>query len=652
MIGQTEVTVCPISIHTSGYCDIIGHKIEFSENSNEVGENLRLPLLLPKDLSFKNKLMITFVLVTFLPAIILQYFTYYNWSQAMSNKINDLVQYNLIQTNKNLNMALSAYSDTLFQVFSNDEVIQSVHHFLYDTDAESLLYASKLRSLLAGYTYSKEGIRSLSFFSKSGRIIAFDRATGSSIDTLWNHIPGESRNVFAERLSRETQGALITPTEQVSDGQFVFHIARKLTGYANGQLEDLGYIIISIDEAVLSQSINFSGLENRSSMTSSINFLMNSEQNLISFFDKSRIGKPLSELIPELKPGGSQLGDRAVVLGQPSIVNVFVNEKTGWSIVNVTNESELFAEMYRMQRINLIAGAAMITITTLLIIYFSGLLTQSINKIVDVMKLAQRGILTAKIDHPFNDEFSVIVSSYNKMMVRISELMNETKLAVQKQKESEIRSLEAQINPHFLYNTLDSINWMAIEKEEYEISRMLSGLAQILRYSISQSNKLVYVDEEIQWLGQYLFLQKSRFDDAFEFQIEVGSGLQGVRLYKLLLQPFIENSIIHAFSGRKSGGKLCIRFRKAADDRLYIEIEDNGRGMSALQVKRLMEGSAASTDAKGSGIGVRNVLDRLELYYGDQAGIEITSEVDIGTKISMRIPSMEEQRAPEKGGDG
>lgn len=115
------------------------------------------------EISFKNKLIITFFMVTFLPAILMQYFTYYNSTHTMTTKINELVNYNLIQTNKNLNTALSGYADILYQVFSDEDVISSVYYILHGNESESLLYASRLRTLLASYTYSKEGIRSLSF---------------------------------------------------------------------------------------------------------------------------------------------------------------------------------------------------------------------------------------------------------------------------------------------------------------------------------------------------------------------------------------------------------------------------------------------------------------------------------------------------------
>nr|WP_275983942.1 sensor histidine kinase [Paenibacillus hamazuiensis] len=287
---------------------------------------------------------------------------------------------------------------------------------------------------------------------------------------------------------------------------------------------------------------------------------------------------------------------------------------------------------------NLWTGFAVLLASTLLIYYFSGLLTQSISKIVNAMKQTEHGNLNVKIDDAEGDEISIIASSFNKMMTTVNRLMEETKLAVQKQKESEIRSLEAQINPHFLYNTLDSINWMAIEKEEYEISRMLKGLAHILRYSISHSNQMVPLVQELEWLEHYLFLQKTRFNDAFRYFIHLDPAVKKAKIYKLLLQPFVENTIIHGFAGKKSDAALHIRFFAGDAGCLRIEIEDNGCGMNGSAVRAVMERGAREIAAGSSGIGIRNVTERLYLYYGERAQCTIESEPGTGTKVILTVP--------------
>ena len=197
-------------------------------------------------------------------------------------------------------------------------------------------------------------------------------------------------------------------------------------------------------------------------------------------------------------------------------------------------------------------GALAILFSITIIIYITRNFSVSTGKILDAMKTAQDGELSVQVtlDND-DDELSVIAARFNKMISKINQLVEEVKRATFKQKEAEIRALEAQINPHFLYNTLDSINWMAIKKEEHEISNMLKSLAQILRYSVDKSNSIVKLREEIKWLKQYLYLQQTRFNYSFECFMDVDESIMDCMVHKLLLQPFIENAVIHGFEGVK-----------------------------------------------------------------------------------------------------
>ncbi|MBD0378642.1 cache domain-containing sensor histidine kinase [Paenibacillus sedimenti] len=592
------------------------------------------------ELNYKNKLIITFVLVAFLPSIFMHFLTYMNSTRAMNTKINELVTYNLIQTNKNLNASLSEYEDVLYQLIISEDVIKSTKKILHGSDFDQLTYSDTLIQIFSGYTNSKPGIRGFTYFDNNGNILAsYDKATGSS---LWSEERNNIPFLLIMKLNNIQQGPLITSTEKVnadsSDGQFVFHIARRLYGISSDRLEKMGYIVMTLEESVLANACSISLMDAKAQGMSNANILIDHAQNIVSFPDEKRIGSHFSGILGVKDISKDHLPEQAMVLGQSSMMNYYPNEKTGWTIVSMTNEQKMFGEMYAMQKINLWTGFAIFLVTTLLIVYFSGLLTKSIHKIVNAMKLTEHGNLNVKIEDNTGDEISIIASSYNNMMTTINELMEETKLAVQKQKESEIRSLEAQINPHFLYNTLDSINWMAIEKEEHDISQMIKGLALILRYSISHSNQMVNLAYELEWLEHYLFLQQNRFNDSFQYFIHLDPSVKEVKLYKLLLQPFVENTIIHGFAGKKSGAELHIRFRLNDEGFLCVEIEDNGCGMDESTVRTMLDGGAREFGAIGSGIGIRNVIERLHLYYGDKAQCRVESTIGKGTKVSLIFP--------------
>lgn len=597
------------------------------------------------ELNYKNKLMLTFVLVAFLPSIFMPYMTYMNSTRAMNAKINELVTSNLIQTNKQLDSSLSQYEDVLYQLIINHDVITSSKKLLHGTDLDQLTYSDTLIQIFSGYANSRPGIRGFTYFDNNGNILAsYDKLTSSS---LWAEEKNNIPYLLIMKMNNIQGGPLITSTEPMfadaNDSSIVFHIARRLYGISSDRLEKMGYLVMTLEESVLANACRISLVDENDQGMSSANILIDHAQNIVSFPFEDRIGTNFASVLGVKELVMDHFPRKGVVLGHPSIMNYYLNEKTGWTIVSITNEEKMFGEMYAMQKINVWTGFVMFLITTILIVYFSGLLTKSIHRIVNAMKLTELGDLNVKIEDHTGDEISIIASSYNNMMTKVNELMKSTRLAVQRQKESEIRSLEAQINPHFLYNTLDSINWMAIEKEEHEISRMIKGLAHILRYSISHSNKRVHLAQELEWLEHYLTLQRNRFNDSFQYFIHVHPGLEDVKLYKLLLQPFVENSIIHGFAGKISGAELHIRVRLAAEDFLRIEIEDNGCGMDEASVRTMLDGGTSHHAAIGSGIGIRNVIDRLDLYYGDQANCFIESRVGRGTKVILLVPNIAEE---------
>ena len=254
------------------------------------------------------------------------------------------------------------------------------------------------------------------------------------------------------------------------------------------------------------------------------------------------------------------------------------------------------------------------------------------------MQEVKKGNLDVLVPVQSFDEIGTITDNFNEMTVKVRELIREVTEAQENQKNAEIRALEAQINPHFLYNTLDSINWMAIEKEEYEISKMIRNLGVILRYSVNKSNQIVTIRELADWLEKYISLQQMRFNDAFAYRLNIDEETYDRKVYKLLLQPFVENAIIHGFKEMESGGLLQIDIMPAQHDPgIVIIIEDNGKGMPQDMLKCYNDREEAIKD-EGRSIGLHNAFSRMNMYYGKKASWNVSSMEGMGTVITLRIP--------------
>ena len=222
------------------------------------------------------------------------------------------------------------------------------------------------------------------------------------------------------------------------------------------------------------------------------------------------------------------------------------------------------------------------------------------------------------------------------MLGILDEAMKKEKEAGERQLEAEIKALEAQINPHFLYNTLDTINWMAIDKEDYDISNAISSLAQILRYAIKNSNAMVEIRQELEWLKNYVFLQQIRLKNSFRYEVNADPEILDCKIHKLILQPFIENAIVHGFDGVAREHFLSIRLEPQKDD-ICITIKDNGKGIEPSLVDEINCKMFRSMD-RGSHIGMENVISRLRMYYGEEANVKVSSIMGEETEVILLLP--------------
>ena len=235
------------------------------------------------------------------------------------------------------------------------------------------------------------------------------------------------------------------------------------------------------------------------------------------------------------------------------------------------------------------------------------------------------------------DEIGFLSKSFNAMSARIANLMRETENAHQREKEHEIRALQAQIDPHFLSNTLDTINWIARERSEQKISRMLTALSRILQYSISDGRPVTWRDE-IQWLTNYVFLQQTRYESRLEVRYDIDPRVLDLATIHLLLQPFVENAIEHGFRARQGEGTIVIR-GALENGCVSMEISDNGCGITEAKIDEIFSGKLKDNGGP-EGIGIFNVHERIRLRYGPPFGVTLTQRPQGGTLVRISFPAI------------
>ena len=368
-------------------------------------------------------------------------------------------------------------------------------------------------------------------------------------------------------------------------------------------------------------------------------FIMDGDGNIIYHPQQQLIYAGLKNENEEIcaLEDGSHLSDGV-------IYTVKTLDNCNWKIIGVT-----FLDETVNTRVNtMIIVSVLILLMVVLMSFMSGslfsyLFTKPVKKLTDAMRDFEDNA-SGFVFEPITGAVEVnrLSDSFEHLVKRIQQLMEEVKREENTLRKTELKALQAQINPHFLYNTLDSISWMCEEGKNADAVMMVNALAKLFRISISRGKEMIPIEKEVQHAECYLQIQKFRYTNQFDYKFEVQESCKQYLCNKITLQPLIENALYHGLN-MIDEGHIIIRIFEDQDD-VILEVEDNGVGMSEEQISELFENDI--TDKHG--IGVKNVNDRIKIYFGDKYGITIRSELDEGTCVSIRIPKITEDDKYEK----
>lgn len=590
-----------------------------------------------------RKLLFGFLFGSIIPILSIQLIGYYVNKNIVTEKVDQLMVSNLTQISERVHLNMETYSSLLYQLYTDEQLTESIKSLMDITDNQRAFAYNKAYNSLKQYNNDNLGIRCISLVCADGSSVVADFQTDSAIDNLWRGYKDlRTTNPYIDCIDEPSM--VITPTmkfqENGTEGYY-FHMSKRVFDFDHLEQGSIATIIMSIDERILAEICNKTeDSANKELSQHSLNFILDENRQVITYPDESFVTLKMN---PRLS-----VAEFVKVTGYLRDKNTAINEykdpQTGWVFYNVYDKDYMLKDLVNTQKIFLIVGASAVIFVTCIISYTVYMLNRSVRSVLKGIGQVQQGHLDVVIPEDTEDEIGIIARNFNTMTVKVKELVTTVKEAQNSQKNAEIRALEAQINPHFLYNTLDSINWMAIEKGEYEISTMLRNLGVILRYSVNKSNQRVTIWEMSDWLHKYISLQKMRFNDAFTYSLQIDKNTEKVKVYKLLLQPFVENSIIHGFDGMMAGGLLRIECSLSEDGKgVVFIIEDNGVGMPESKVQEFNDPKRAIID-DGRSIGLNNAFSRMYMYYGNKASWTISSLKGLGTVITLRLPVIDEMR--------
>lgn len=533
--------------------------------------------------------------------------------------VAQIIDEQIINTSKQVVSNYELYFDSAI------EVSNSIQTKIDNRDV--LSEKTAIRSYFDDVKSIKGEILSIALYDENGDLIVAD----STFDTVNND------NVYE---SNSFQNAINEPMINIFSGvgfendRYAFTLSRYMSF---NRSENHGVALIEFDFTKIVRLIYQSDL---------------GENGHIAIFDRDYnvVYSSLPELIDEdlIETKKLVLGSTGVTINHQSF-NLYISTitNTGWKVSVFTNNSQIYSVLYNFIIIVIIT-ILLLSILYIFIVYVIVKqvtyplyrLQAEMNKVKDLNYDVNRSKLKKG-----SKEIIQLDATFNEMMRRIRYLADKLLQEQENQRKSELKALQNQINPHFLYNTLDSIIYMIDKGENQKAEEMIVALSKFFRISISRGKAIIPLKDEVEHVRNYLLIQKIRFGDQFTYSINVDPSLYQYSCIKLILQPLVENAIEHGLNDNESGGQIEI-IGTQNESYIILKIKDNGYGISEDKLEQIYK--SFHDDSIHQGVGLKNVYQRIKIYYGEEADIKIDSLFDEGTIISIYIPKKKAVKNEEK----
>lgn len=568
--------------------------------------------------SMRNILYVLLVLMALAIAGFMGFFI----SRRYSAQISGVIEGDSQELAEQINISMSQYihnmirlSDSLYyNVIKKGGEMENTFQLMYDT--------------------YKDSVESIALFRKDGTLIQVAPAL-----SLSSHADIREEEWYEEAFGNSENIHFSQPGVQSyfeSDADFPWVVSMsRFVQITEGKEVSEGVLLINIKYGAFAEIFR-----NSTQTGDRYSFLMDGKGNLIYHPSHAMINEGFLEEPPE-EIASRKDGSYKMVLNQEqTLCSVKTVGYTGWKIVSVMNQENEEIDGQKSQLFVVFMILLVLFGSMLFSSYLSTVLTRPIKNLESDVKRISDGELDLTVHTSGSFEVYHLGRSIQKMAIKIKGLMQAMLREQEEKRKSELDSLQAQITPHFLYNTLDIIVWMIEEERKQDAVCVVTALARLFRISLSKGKHIIRVGDELEHVRNYLIIQNFRFKDRFTYEFEIQDDVRNLSVIKLVVQPLVENAIYHGMDGMYGDGLITISAYIREGD-LYISVRDNGMGMKQEQLEALFDYSKEVQTAKGNGLGVRNVHERIRLYFGEAYGLTITSELDVGTEVLLHLPAVE-----------
>lgn len=636
----------------------------------------RLKFFQMNNLPIRYKLIIMFLLISILPSIGLGLLIDYTVERIIGRQVNDNTLQLIGKVNRSLEFYVSNMQNMTYLIAFDPDIKQFLREGIPTDQANGGDGAGAglndrqdtaeytMRKFLQGFTTLYSEIAGIMVVNNKGDYISnelYARSEQPLTKESWYKEAADGRGIF--KILGKPSARNITSHANYTEEE-VISVARAMLDPDTGQVD--GVVLIDLKLRVIAEAVK----DVRLGKTGYLLVIDKDGDHIYS------PAKPIIRDIPKEWVIESNTGSFAKTVQGEELQFIYRRSTfTDWTTVGVfsTKESALEVQEIRFYVISFVFFLSLLSIAAA--IYLAYTMSRPINQLMSFMQKAESGDMTIRYWGEREDEVGQLGRSFNTMLAQVNRLLMLTELQGRQKREAELRSLQAHIKPHFLYNTLDTIHWMTRKKGADDVAEVVQSLSRLFRIGLSKGNDMIPLSDEIEHIQSYLIIQKTRYKDKLNYTLDAADDIKHLYVLKLLLQPIVENAIYHGIKERRGPGHIAIT-AKAEDGSLLLQVSDDGKGMppdKLAMLRKLLDDAVISspagageasfmeqrgrqlstmqeidskegldTETQGSGYGLQNVQARIQLTFGGRYGMIIDSEEGSGTTVTIVHPLLKD----------
>lgn len=578
--------------------------------------------------SIKSKIMIAFIIINITLTSFFSYFAYWVASSIIEKNFIALTDRTISDSLNRIDMFLEKIDKYSLNLILGSEM----EKILTKGYGENINYPRLFAEQVQNLTVIEGDLLAIHYFGVDGDVYHYPFT--SSINSIRDLNREGLIDAYRIEDSRIHWSGIYPQTYYLSDSQQSLKIFSGIRSFKDSFQPGIkGILLMDVEEDKLYEFIKNISLGKNGQI-----YIINKEGVIMTSSEREKTSAKIEQPVFDIVNTGDAGYSYIDINGLKNVLIYDTSGRNGWKVAATIPLKDVLYQTGSIKMMAIVVGIVVIALSSTISFLISTKITKPIREMTKLVKVVAKGNLDVKYEARTNDELKDLSDGFNYMTSSLKELIGKVYIEEIQLKQAQLENLNAKINPHFLYNTLDTIYWMLVIAEQNEISNLVVALSDMLRYSISKSGDQVTVREELKQIDNYLYIQKTRFKDRLDVEYEVEEAANDCYIMKLLIQPIVENAIKHGLEFQSQKGLIIIKAYEKEEE-IIIQIIDNGKGMSEREVKHLLN-RADTSSLKKPGIGLNNVNERIKMFYGAKYGITVESKLGEGTCVNINVPKV------------